>query len=80
MFAFCLSIMFNCVPVELSLTDPSNPAVYCINQLDLFYAGAASDVIIDIIVLAIPIPIVLKLHMATRLKIGLLGVFLLGGL
>ncbi|MCJ1399052.1 hypothetical protein MMC11_002254 [Xylographa trunciseda] len=80
MFAFCISIMFNCVPVDLSLRDPTNPAVYCINQLDLFYAGAASDVIIDAMVLAIPMPIVWKLNMPTRLKIGLIGVFLLGGL
>ncbi|MCJ1283943.1 hypothetical protein MMC26_003274 [Xylographa opegraphella] len=80
MFAFCLAIVFNCVPVGLSLTEPTNPAVHCINQLDLFYAGAASDVIIDILVLAIPMPIVWKLNMATHLKVGLIGVFLLGGL
>ena len=48
-------------------------------QVQVFYQGLAySDLILDILVLAMPIPMVLMLKMPWRKKIAVLDVFLLG--
>lgn len=51
---------------------------YCDNTNALNLAFVISDVLTDLMILIIPIPIVWKLQMSTTTKIGLTGIFLLG--
>lgn len=70
--------LFQCTPITLSLKNSHSPDVHCIDSHALYYGGASSDVIMDFITLAIPWPFVWKLHMPTRHKIAVTGMFLLG--
>lgn len=44
----------------------------------MFIATAISNMVVDIAILAVPIPIVWRLKVSIRQKIALSGVFLLG--
>lgn len=76
--AFFFGNLFQCTPITLSLKNSHSPDVHCIDSHALYYGGASSDVIMDFITLAIPWPFVWKLHMPTRHKIAVTGMFLLG--
>lgn len=41
---------------------------------------AIFNIVIDVLILALPVPIVWQLHLETSKKIGVLGLFMLGGL
>lgn len=78
---FFFSILFECVPIDLSLkAPPGTPGVYCINQTANFWALSISDVVVDLIILIIPIPFVWKLKMPVRHKIAVSVMFLLGAM
>lgn len=75
--AFFFAGLFICVPVEAFWTQPpGSPG--CFNPIPLFYTGAISDTVMDIIILVIPLPLIWQLHLSTRKKIALSGIFLLG--
>ena len=59
-------------------TSPATIEAHCDNTSALVLGFAVSDVLTDLMILAIPIPIVWRLHMSTRSKIGVTGIFLLG--
>lgn len=48
------------------------------DTVTLGLAQCGSSIALDIIVLLFPIPIILGLHMATRRKIAIIGIFWLG--
>lgn len=50
----------------------------CININILSYASGAISVVLDLIILGLPIPALLGLHMNTRKKIGLVLMFSVG--
>lgn len=67
--------VFPCInPVSLN----SYPTQKCINEIALFYAVSATDIAIDVLILAIPIPFIWKLHMRTGQKVALTSVFFIG--
>ena len=51
---------------------------HCSDYKNIMLAHAVSDMVIDLIVLTIPLPIIWKLHMSTADKVGLSFVFVLG--
>ena len=51
---------------------------YCVNTDALDVGFVISDVLTDVFILAIPIPIIWKLHMSIVNKVGLTCIFLLG--
>lgn len=51
---------------------------YCVNTDALYVGFVVSDILTDIMILAIPIPIVWKLQMSVVNKVGLTCIFLLG--
>jgi hypothetical protein len=74
--AFFFANLFTCWPVS-----PFIEPFYknnCIDGLSMWYAMAISDTIIDFLILFLPIPVVLKLQLPLRQKIGVLVMFLLG--
>ncbi|KAI1739182.1 hypothetical protein F4680DRAFT_449286 [Xylaria scruposa] len=74
--AFFLARLLICVPVEAFWTQDS--AARCFVPIPLFYTGAISDTIVDVIILSIPVPLVRKLNLPTKQKISVSLIFLLG--
>ncbi|KAF2009397.1 hypothetical protein BU24DRAFT_473538 [Aaosphaeria arxii CBS 175.79] len=52
----------------------------CVNMFELLYGFAISDFVTDFIILVLPISAILSLHLPTKLKIGVLAIFLLGAI
>ena len=50
----------------------------CIDILSMFKATASLGIITDLVMLALPFPLILKLHMKTAQKIGIIFVFVIG--
>lgn len=50
----------------------------CGNQNDGFAAVSAVDIFVDLLIIFLPIPQIMKLNMATSHKIGVAAIFLLG--
>lgn len=59
-------------------TSAATIKAYCDNTNAVNLGFVISDVITDVMILIIPIPIIWRLQMSTKHKIGLTGVFLLG--
>ncbi|KAH7007691.1 hypothetical protein EDB80DRAFT_577908 [Ilyonectria destructans] len=76
--ATMLATIFPCKPVraawDLSITDGK-----CIDRNAVYKANAALSAITDVMVLAVPIPVVIPLQMQLKQKIGLICFFGLGG-
>lgn len=71
--------IFQCVPIRGSWDKSVDSR--CISTDSFWLAYAVSDVLTDVLVLSIPIPEILKLHLTLRERLGLWGgFFLLGGL
>ncbi|KAJ9602386.1 hypothetical protein H2200_013241 [Cladophialophora chaetospira] len=70
---FTFLITFACSPVAKQW-DPSIPG-HCIHTVQSYYGTSLG---FDVLIIAIPIPILLKLKLNKRQKIGLIGVFCLG--
>ena len=70
--------IFGCAPIDFTW-DPHGEG-RCIN-LDKFYLGQAiPNIITDIVLLSITLPMIWRLQLPRSQKVALSGVFLLGGL
>jgi hypothetical protein len=79
--SFALVTAFQCTPVSTIWTQfEMNYAPFCINQQAFYMATAVTDVVIDLFIFSMPIPMVLKLHLPMRQRIAVAGMFLLGGM
>ncbi|KAJ0286761.1 hypothetical protein CBS470a_005712 [Colletotrichum nupharicola] len=70
------SSIFPCNPIPSAydlVTDGE-----CIDRVATFKATAAFGVITDVMIICIPVPMVLSLHISTRKKVGLLALFGIG--
>jgi hypothetical protein len=77
--AFFFATLFQCGTVPSRLwSSPSDVATYCSSYKYIQLGHATSDVATDLVVLTIPMPIIWRLHMTRRQKLGLLVVFMLG--
>ncbi|KAL9031243.1 MAG: hypothetical protein Q9196_000711 [Gyalolechia fulgens] len=69
---------FQCTPVEY-LWDRTIPGGRCINFAVFARFTNVANMLTDILILAMPIPIVWNLHLDRHKKIGVCGLFSLGG-
>ncbi|KAM0798337.1 hypothetical protein BDR22DRAFT_891390 [Usnea florida] len=77
--AFFLSFLFECgTHFEDLWSTLLNLVSHCAKEEKFFKAFAVSDVIIDGLILAMPSPIIWRLHMSFDNKLALCAVFLLG--
>ncbi|KAM0282352.1 hypothetical protein ACHAQH_003031 [Verticillium albo-atrum] len=74
---FVLLVAFQCMPVS-SVWDRSNNDRTCINMTAVGYAGAAFSIIEDLVIMALPVPELLKLQLTRKKKIALAIIFALG--
>ncbi|KAI1820266.1 hypothetical protein F4861DRAFT_76473 [Xylaria intraflava] len=67
-----------CRPFWTNWAPPDVQMTHCIDKEALFVWGTLPNVVTDIIMLAIPLPVVWKLQAATNLKIALTITFVIG--
>ena len=72
-----LSDILICLPVEYNW-NPTVPAT-CGNKQILWIIPPIPWIITDFAVVALPLPMIWKLHMPRYQRVGLIGLFLLGG-
>ncbi|KAI4239250.1 MAG: hypothetical protein LQ349_000505 [Xanthoria aureola] len=71
-----ITAIFQCRPISFFWTRKGKGE--CINELALIYFSQSLQVLTDILILTLPIPVVWKLRLRRSKKIGVLGIFLLG--
>lgn len=73
------SLIFACDPIERSF-DITITTGSCINSAALYIATAAANIISDVILFILPIPMVVKLQVPLKQKIGLMFIFGVGSM
>ena len=76
--AIFFAAIFPCKPVAKAW-DPFLEGT-CIDQKPIYQATAITGVISDVFLIAIPIPMVVKLQLPRRQKIGLMLMFMVGAM
>ena len=72
-----LVVCFWCKPVAYSW-DKTIAGGTCINQLAFFRYNTIPNILIDVVMLLLPLPLVWKLQTSTTQKLGLTAIFLTG--
>ena len=70
------SVIFECQPVG-SYWQPKLQQ-HCIDSQKFYWANGISNLLLDVIILCLPVPMIWKLQMSTKRKISLTLVFALG--
>ena len=73
-----LTSLFQCRPIRAAW-QKEVPG-HCLNYVAFFTGTQAPNLLLDIVVLALPVSAVSRLHMSNTKKISIAGIFLLGGL
>lgn len=70
-------MIFSCQPIQKSwdLTVPATDG-YCVDVVALYFATAIANILTDVILIVIPIPLLIGLNMPRGEKIGVLIVFI----
>jgi hypothetical protein len=74
--AAVLVTIFECTPVSKSWIK-SQPG-HCINTTSFFYANAAFNIFTDVVIMALPIPVIYSLHLPLRQRLLLCCIFAVG--
>lgn len=69
--------IFMCVPVKAFWMDGEGK---CMDRLAIWFSNAALNITTDIVIFAIPIPLIRSLQISRKQKIALIIVFAVGGL
>ncbi|KAJ0121895.1 integral membrane protein [Diaporthe amygdali] len=75
--AMILQCFFLCQPLA-GFWDKTLPGVKCLPELSTWLGGAIGNILTDLLVFALPIPMLSKLNLPGAQKVMLLGVFSLG--
>ncbi|GAB7344455.1 hypothetical protein MBLNU457_2296t1 [Dothideomycetes sp. NU457] len=69
--------VFICTPVSFYWTQTGNG--HCINQWAMFYANAVLNILTDLMIIILPMPVLKSLQVRKRHKIPLMAIFAIGG-
>ncbi|KAF3003828.1 hypothetical protein G7054_g5470 [Neopestalotiopsis clavispora] len=75
-----LADLFGCTPFSAHWGSAEEQAKYCINTEALFVWGSFPNIVTDVIMLTLPMPIVWKLHTSKMLRLALVTTFLFGNI
>jgi hypothetical protein len=82
MIVFFFTNLLECFPISEAFVNApglgGNPQ--CIDAIPMYLSQVYSDVVLDVLILVIPIPLVWKLRLPLRQKLGVMAIFLLGGM
>ena len=78
--AIFLALIFACHPVERNWEPipQSWTRDHCIDRTGLYFATALTNTVSDIILILIPIPMIWRLHVSVRQKLGIAAIFGVG--
>lgn len=85
-YGWCIASMIaaicSCEPISYFWNEIIDPTAgsYRYNFYYYYVGNAAANVVTDVLILLVPIPVIWNLQMRTTQKIGVCGVLLLGGL
>jgi hypothetical protein len=72
-------IAFQCTPTGY-LWNKTIVGGHCLNQAHMFRYGSIPNIVTDVAMLLLPMPLIWRLHASIKVKIGLLITFLLGSM
>lgn len=78
--SFFFATVFSCHPISAGWGTREQLFTECVNTIEKLDVFAISDPMLNAIILALPMPYIWQLHLPTRRKFALTGVFLLGAL
>jgi hypothetical protein len=79
MIAFAFVSLFQCIPVSNAFEIMPTTG-FCINYNAATWSHSAINVFQDILVIVLPVMQIIALQMSLRKKIGVILIFVLGGL
>lgn len=78
-FIICVCVsVFGCEPVSYFWNKSQGG--HCINEVEFFRGNGITNMLLDIIVLCLPLPMVWRLDLGLQQKIAVTGIFGLGTL
>jgi hypothetical protein len=77
--AFTLGTIWQCAPLSY-FWDRSIPGGHCIPSAPWWVSFSALNLFTDFYILFLPIPLLVSLKMPLRVRMGLVGIFVTGGL
>ncbi|KAI0428587.1 putative alpha-xylosidase [Xylaria sp. FL1042] len=77
--ASLIAVLAACHPFSANWGSSQVQASHCINKEALFVWNSFPNIVTDVAMLGLPLPIVWRLHASTQLKLGLTITFLVGG-
>ena len=72
-------VIFQCLPIH-GFWQPQTIPHHCIDQVDYYIAHGSLNLVLDLSVVLMPLPMLLRLQLPRHQKFGLVILFLLGGL
>ena len=70
---------FGCTPIAY-LWDKTIPGGHCIDYIALFRWGMLANILTDLVMLVLPLPVVWKLNTSKKVKVALTTTFLTGSM
>ncbi|KAF9871229.1 integral membrane protein [Colletotrichum karsti] len=77
--AYLFLIIFSCRPVQASWDLTVRPGSTCINKNTIYLVLSATNIVMDIVCLILPLKIIIPLQMGKRQKWSLIALFATGG-
>lgn len=74
--SFFFANLFTCYPIT-----PFVESFYshkCLDSVPMWYTSCITDVIVDTIIFIMPMPLVMRLHMPLRQRLGVAAIFFMG--
>lgn len=73
-----LSSIFGCKPIQAfwTLKHPFK----CLDQFTVWFFNGAMNILTDLSIIVLPMPVIRKLNLPRRQKQALIGIFAIGGL
>ncbi|BCS02755.1 uncharacterized protein AKAW2_61019A [Aspergillus luchuensis] len=74
--SFFISNLFTCYPITALVEEYYGHK--CLNSLAMWYAGCITDVLIDLIIMVLPLPMIFKLQLPQKQKLAISAMFVMG--
>ncbi|GAP87004.1 putative integral membrane protein [Rosellinia necatrix] len=75
-----ITLLVACRPFSANWGSAQVQSLYCLNKEAIFVWGTIPNIVTDVVLLVIPLPVVWKLHTTTKMKLALTLTFTIGGL
>ncbi|RAL17774.1 uncharacterized protein BO97DRAFT_402275 [Aspergillus homomorphus CBS 101889] len=79
MISVVLAQILTCLPVDAAWNLSKAADSHCIDQMKFYYGNSISNLLTDVIILCLPLPLIWRLKMTHEKKLGVTAVLLMGG-